>query len=622
MRLNVLYLRESDTAPSRKRQLSLFASVNLGRVYFPGRGVPYSFLFHAIVAVGYMFLPPLPAPLEPIPPPEKVVTLDLHDPEAMMFLPELGGGSQGMDLPVKRMNISRKEPSASAAGGSKGLSYPGPQRIISDPPNPTNEIQTILQPEIENPPILTPLIPLPNIVQIADASPVAETNPIDTPKPPQESQSEESQPEEPQLMEPPPELAPPIDEEASLSMPVLPSLEIERSLPLEEPPMVVRLIPPPPEPIPEAKPAEPAAKPVEKPKTEAKPEKIEEPKKSAEKEPSALPSNGTDSRTLVALTPMPARSGQPFTVPVGEARGRFAISPEPNPATSETKLGSNLEIPSATSTIGNSSTSPPGNEAAGNATVVNLAPIGTTSGGDKNSSGSGSGLGKGSGSDSGDSTGSGSGKGSGSGSGAGAGPGKGTFSGITIIGGSKSNGAATANSSSSVKILKSAPKQVQSSYGLTVISTEDSGGGLPPFGVFSQERIYTVFLDMKKTETDTIPRWTLEFAVIQEKPTQEGTSNGSSQNQQGIVLPYPMVKVQPTLPAELVRKYLKRSIIVYAVINIGGRMEQIAVKDSPDSLFIEPVISALSQWTFRPASLSGEPVAVKVLLGIPLWLPD
>jgi hypothetical protein len=657
MRLNILYLRENVAVPPKERPPLQLTSANLCRVYFPSRGVPYSLIIHAFVAAGFVLLPPIRIPSELIPTPEKVVMLDLNDPETMMYLPELGGGSRGMDLPAERLNSSRKEPSASPAGGSKGLSYPGPQRIISDPPEPTNEIQTILQPEIENAPILTPLIPLPNIVQFAESRPVAETNSLASAERLQESQPHEPFPEEPQPVEPQRELAPPVEEEESLLIPVLPPLEIERSLPIEEPAMVVPLSPPPPEPIPEAKTSEPSpktkttepveppktrakpaateepkkpaeqehvAKPVERPKTETKPAAIEEPKKLAEQEPSTLPGNGTDSRTLVALTPMPAQSNQSFEVPAGEARGRFAISPEPNPATSEIKLGSKLEIPAAASTIGNSPIFPPGNEAPGNATVVNLAPIGTTSGEDKNknSSGIGSSLGTGSGSDSGGSTESGSGKGSGSGSGAGAGPGKGAFSGITIIGGSKSTGVATAGSSSSVKILKSAPKQVQSSYGLTVISTEDSGGGLPAFGVFAQERIYTVFLDMKKTETDTIPRWTLEFAVIQEKPIQGATSNSSSQNQQGLLLPFPMIKVQPTLPTELIRKYLQKSIIVYAVINVEGKMEQISIKDSPDSLFNEPVISALSQWTFRPASLGGKPVAVKVLLGIPLWLPE
>jgi len=627
MRLNVLYIPENRIAVPGVRRPAAFSSANITGTYFPARGVPLSLIFHAILAVGYIFLPPLPKPLQPLPPPEQIVMIDLNDPDALMYLPELGGGSQGMDLLEKKAEDSIKASSLSAAGGSKGLSYPGPQRIVSDPPEPTNEIQTILQPEIDNPTILTPLIPLPNIVQIAAASPVAETSSSNATEPLQEPQPIEPQPEEPKPVEPPRDLAPP-EEEANLVIPTLPPLEIEQSLPLEEPPMVVPLIPPPPEPIPEPKSEEQAAKPVEKPKIEAKPAIIEENKNTSEMELPDLPTGGTNSRTLLALTPMPAQLEQNFDVPLGEARGRFAISPEPNPDTEYIKSGSKLETSEATSTVGTSTSAIPGNEAPGDATVVTLAPIATNSGGNKddNSPSIGATTRTASGSGTGTGVGSGKGTGSGSGSGAGAGPGKGAFSGITIIGGAKSSRASTtssgSSSGSSIKILKSAPKPVRSSYGMTVISTENSGGGLPSFGVFGQERIYTVFLDMRETETDSIPKWTLEFAVIREEQAQDGTESNSSKNQQGLVLPYPMHKVQPTLPAELVRKYSKQSIIVYAIINVGGTMEQITVKDSPDPLLNEPVISALSQWAFRSATLSGESVAVKVLLGIPLWMPE
>jgi len=279
MRLIVLYLRENAAAPPRERLPLPLASSNLSRAYFPGRGVPYSLIIHAFVVVGFIFLPPIRIPSALISPADKVVMLDLHDPETMMFLPELGGGSRSMEILSEGANKTAKESAAPAAGGSKGFSYPGPQRIISDPPEPTNEIQTILQPEIENPPILTPLIPLPNIVKIADAGPVTGTNPIDAPELPLESQHEEPQPEEQQLVEPPPELTPPVEEDTNLLMPALPPLEIERSLPIEEPAMVVHLSPPSPEPIPEAKTSAllPKTKPteqVEQPKTKAKPATI------------------------------------------------------------------------------------------------------------------------------------------------------------------------------------------------------------------------------------------------------------------------------------------------------------------------------------------------------------
>jgi hypothetical protein len=62
-------------------------------------------------------------------------------------------------------------------------------------------------------------------------------------------------------------------------------------------------------------------------------------------------------------------------------------------------------------------------------------------------------------------------------------------------------------------------------------------------------------------------------------------------------------------------------IIVYAIINAQGKMEKISIKDSPDGRLLQPLLEALAKWVFRPARLDGAPVAVKVLMGIPLWLP-
>ena len=62
-------------------------------------------------------------------------------------------------------------------------------------------------------------------------------------------------------------------------------------------------------------------------------------------------------------------------------------------------------------------------------------------------------------------------------------------------------------------------------------------------------------------------------------------------------------------------------VIVYTVINVEGKMEQMSVMESPDPLLNQLVLDALRQWVFRPGLLNGVPVAVKALLGIPLWLP-
>jgi TonB family protein len=63
-------------------------------------------------------------------------------------------------------------------------------------------------------------------------------------------------------------------------------------------------------------------------------------------------------------------------------------------------------------------------------------------------------------------------------------------------------------------------------------------------------------------------------------------------------------------------------IIVYAIINPQGKMEQLSVMDSPDPALNEIVLKSLSKWSFRPAQLEGQPVPIKMLMGIPLALPE
>src|SRR5262249_8267836 len=60
---------------------------------------------------------------------------------------------------------------------TKGLTYPGPQAIVSDVPDPTNNFQTLLQPSLVKPPVIRAPIPLPNILQMADAGPLRPPEP-------------------------------------------------------------------------------------------------------------------------------------------------------------------------------------------------------------------------------------------------------------------------------------------------------------------------------------------------------------------------------------------------------------------------------------------------------------
>ena len=133
------------------------------------------------------------------------------------------------------------------------------------------------------------------------------------------------------------------------------------------------------------------------------------------------------------------------------------------------------------------------------------------------------------------------------------------------------------------------------------------------FGVFSGE-VHTAYLDMRRTIADESHDWIFEFGA----PTEADTTANAARPWRKFVLPLPIIREQPVLPSELVRKYSRRMIIVYAVISVEGKMEEMSVKDSPDPLLNPPALSALNKWIFKPAQSDRKTVAAKMLVGIPL----
>ena len=284
--------------------------------------------------------------------------------------------------------------------------------------------------------------------------------------------------------------------------------------------------------------------------------------------PPAPPTDTTQS--LLALSPTPARRDQPAVVPAGEARGRFAISPDPNLSFPGTEPGSRGAA--TTSAAGGPNISTAKND--GPSISINTG-------------------------------------------GANAGAGANAFPGITIL--SAAETAAAGRNSTPTNSQPDADAQpLQTSYNMTLLAPGSSGGGLPDFGVFTSELVHTVYLDMRRTIREKPLSWTVEFGIPQREGTPENERQTRLDTLQDTVLPFPIFKERPALPEAVVRRNTGRMVIVYAVITAEGKVEQLSIKDSPDSLLNEPVLSAMRKWTFRPARRDGQVVPAKMLLGIPV----
>ncbi|PYX44669.1 MAG: hypothetical protein DMG79_20485, partial [Acidobacteria bacterium] len=196
----------------------------------------------------------------------------------------------------------------------------------------------------------------------------------------------------------------------------------------------------------------------------------------------------------------------------------------------------------------------------------------------------------------------------GSGKGAGSAAGSGGFPGITISGGRYGNGNGDA-----AGLHASLAPHVQTSYAMTITSTASSGGGLPDFGIFHNEKIYTVYLDMRANDGDRDPNWTLQYAVLQPEGADPALRIRGTPTP-----PYATLKQVPDFSPEIAAKCAHQLIVASAILNVTGQLEQIAVKQSPDSRANDLLVEALKNWTFQPAQIEGKPVVLKILMGIRL----
>jgi hypothetical protein len=621
--------------PPAKRPLILPPAARYPRIltgainehHFPVRGLLYSFILHEIAIGAMMFIPPVLGPRHPLWPEEHWEATMI--PKGVLYLPQIGGGSEGSS--PKKMPSQSPSPKAPAAVASRpGPTFAGNQEIVSNPPNPTNHIQTILQPDLPRPPVLKGYVPLPNMVLLAKAlPPPPPPKPVEKPKPVPEA----VQPPPPKPAETPKSAeTPPVRE--TPFVPQVPKITLTGTQPLEAPHLTLPATPvtptnpilshaptpPPPAPAPAEKVAESKPAPVVK-SSEAKAPLIESKPASepAPQRPQALPAGeALSAHNLLVLSPVPSRDNAHASIPKGEARGQFAISRHSGQDHSPQGEGAGAGTGNVTTKmtgIGSASASTEGSAIGGSGSGVGNGGGGKGSGteGEKGGAGAGGGNGgglggEGSGTGKGSGSGRGTGTGHGSGSGAGAGPGAGPFAGMTIQGAEGPAGGISISGASN----PSDENQSGGSYGMTIVTTGNSGGGVGDFGIFSDEAVFTVYLNPAETADDPAPPWALQYALL----------NPSSETLQDLLPPVAVMKKMPQWPRDVSGRYEGQQIALYAVINAKGRMGQFKVLQSPNSQLSEVLLAALEQWVFRPATMNGRPVAVKVVLGVPISPPQ
>ncbi len=577
-------------SPSPDRDLRL--TCNVSRGWLPRRGLLFSLLVHEIAIVALMFIPPLSGS-RPRVWREKQWEITMI-PKDVLYLPQLGGGTKGGSAAKTGGEASPQPKSPAPAVGARGVTYQGKQPIVSNPPNPTNHIQTILQPDLPNPPTLKAFVPLPNTVIIAQALPL--------PPPPLP----------PSRVVPPRPAAQPVETPAAAVKPPapivrVPEVTLERPQPVEAPHLTLPVTPPAiTSPILPQAPAPPAPSAPPKPAPETKPAPPRPPHQ-------VLPVGASkNAHNLLVLSAVSAPPGASPQIPQGEARGQFTISPQANPDRSLAAVGSAAGANTAGAlSVGSSPSAAVGNgpgngkggpgasgQGSGNGGVDEGKGGSDVGGRGHADGGSGSGVGLGTG------PGAGHGTEAGPGTGAGAGPGAGPFAGMTIQGGEGPTGAIT------IPAPSKPPAEVQegASYDITIISTGNSGGGVGDFGVFHDEAVFTVYLNPATAADDPASPWPLQYAVL----------DPAGVALQDLLPPSPVKKQAPVWPPDLLTRYSGQEIVVYAIIDAEGKMQHLKALQSPNARLSEALLAVLGQWLFRPATMNGKPVAVKAVLGVPI----
>ncbi len=703
---------------------------------FPVRGFLYSCLLHEVVLILLIMLPPLVPAQRKRFEFDRWLPLDTHLTFNFPRLepPRQEGGHEGGGKPGGKSGGGSPEAGADSpapAPKEGGLVYPAPIEAVSNPPNPTNRIQTILQPDLPNPPEIKTPIPLPNVVLVKRGAPAP---PPLLPKPPT---VEPIVIQEPKLTLPPniakllpkslrsspPTVTPQVKEVPAEELPPAPALAMASPSPdsmkllrksAAPPPLVPKVnvvassdpaVEAPQLPIEARAPGMPtydrgvkAPPPPVIPKVDI-PNGVAggtgnvpgAPVLSAQALASGMPggslpggdprgrgsvppllpkgdgvgtagaaggtadatsaapnlslppgSGGQDDRNLLVLSPIPGSGG---SIPFGEARGQFAMGPNPNlrgvpglppgrPDGIEGGTGTGPGDSKGTGRGGAGSGGSgtggtgPGAGGGGGGTGTGTGPgvgsgvgpgsgtgegsgTGTGKGPGENGTGgggTGAGTGTGKGSGPGQGTGQGSGPGTGSGFGSGSGTGSSPFQGIYIAGLVGNKGSAAGGQGG---VRHNVPPSGKTSYGMTIVSTAASGGGLRDYGIFRNEVVSTVYIEMTHSP-EPAPSWTLQYALLQKDPNMAPET---------LVGPFPIDKEKPEFPREVVARNIGRLIVVYAEINVEGKVENTRIIQSPNPLLNSPLLEALAKWAFRPAESNGQPVAVKALLGIPLSLP-
>jgi TonB family protein len=134
--------------------------------------------------------------------------------------------------------------------------------------------------------------------------------------------------------------------------------------------------------------------------------------------------------------------------------------------------------------------------------------------------------------------------------------------------------------------------------------------GAKPEQIFLSKKIYTLYVNMPNLNSTT-GSWVLNFSEMR---PDGGLSHVTPAK---LGAPVPTKKVDPKYPPTLASDHVEGEIVLYAVIRRDGSVDSIQLVHGLDEQLDANSMSALGQWTFRPATREDQPVELEAIVHIP-----
>ena len=80
--------------------------------------------------------------------------------------------------------------------------------------------------------------------------------------------------------------------------------------------------------------------------------------------------------------------------------------------------------------------------------------------------------------------------------------------------------------------------------------------------------------------------------------------------------PVPLTSVPPAYPEEARKNRVQGKVLLEAVVDEKGIVAKVGTLESPDPALADAAVEAVKRWTYKPATLKGKPVKVRMTITV------